>query len=370
MQNFLLILLTILLLITLAAIYIMYRKLKEVEKPKGEKGIEMLQNRIEKLNEIVDKKITETHKEMSKTKEKLNKSIHNQYKDSQETIRKVNKASRKELIKLQKKLTSLEKTNEKIIDHSQQLKDLKEVLTHQKRRGELGESGLELVLENILPPSGFEMQYKFEGGEVVDAVVKTQEGLVPVDAKFSLENYNKLLKTENKDKKQEIEKQLGKDLKQRIKETSKYIKTKEGTLNFAFMFIPAEAIYYDLLTNQVGSTQASTRNLVEYAYKDKNVIIVSPTTFAAYLQTVLQGLKSLQIEESAKEIRKNVEKLRNHIKTHDNFMEKLGKTLSTTVNHFNRAYDELRKVDKDMSKITETEQEIESDQLEGPDLND
>ncbi|MFB6181328.1 MAG: DNA recombination protein RmuC [Candidatus Magasanikbacteria bacterium] len=368
MEQLLLILLTILLIAALVGIYIMYKKLKQLQTEENKDSMMMLQKQIQQLNKTVDEKMQNTHKEMSKTKEKLNKSIKEQYKENKETIKDITKDSKKELKELQKKLTSLEKTNEKVMDYSEQLQDLKQVLTHQKRRGALGEAGLKLILENILPPMGYEMQYKFEDGDQVDAVVKTKNGLIPVDAKFSLDNYSRLMKTEDKDKKEKIKKQLKKDLKNRIKETSKYIKPNQGTLEFAFMFIPAEAIYYDLLVNKVGSTEATTRNLIEYAHKDKNVIIVSPTTFAAYLQTVLQGLKSLQIEESAKEIRKNVEKLKNHIQNHDTYMQKLGKTLSTTVNHFNTAYDELRKVDKDVAKITEVEQEIEAEQVEGPEL--
>ena len=96
------------------------------------------------------------------------------------------------------------------------------------------------------------------------------------------------------------------DIKNRIDETSKYIRPKENTMDFAFMFIPSEAIYYDLLVNKIGSIKSSTRDLIEYSFREKHVIIVSPTSFMAYLQTVMQGLRALQIEESAKEIQQRV----------------------------------------------------------------
>ena len=142
------------------------------------------------------------------------------------------------------------------------------------------------------------------------------------------------------------------DLKARIDETAKYVRPKDGTLPFAFMYIPAEGIYYDLLVNEVGSVKVNTRNLIDYAYNEKKVIIVSPTTFAAYLQSVLYGFKAFKIEESAKEIGKNVEVLGRHLNAYQDYYKKLGVALSTTVNHYNAGNKELGKIDKDVMKIT------------------
>jgi DNA recombination protein RmuC len=163
-----------------------------------------------------------------------------------------------------------------------------------------------------------------------------------------------------------LEKLFKQDLKNRIDETSKYIKPEMGTMDFAFMFIPSEAIYYDLLINKVGTVKTNTRAVIEYAFRDKKVIIVSPTSFLAYLQTVLQGLKAMKIEETAKEIQANVEKLGRHIIAYDEYFQKLGNSLSTTVNHYNAAYKELKKIDKDVIKITDGESGIEPLELERP----
>jgi len=127
------------------------------------------------------------------------------------------------------------------------------------------------------------------------------------------------------------------------------------------MFIPAEAIYYDLLVNEVGSVKVNTRSLLDYAYRDKNVIIVSPTTFAAYLQSVLYGFRAFKVEESAKEIQQNVEKLSRHLNAYNQYFEKVGSSLGTTVNHYNQASKELGKVDKDVVKISG--ESIEHEQL-------
>lgn len=249
-------------------------------------------------------------------------------------------------------LSKVMNTNEKVVGFTDQLKNLEKVLTNSKTRGALGESNLELILSNILPPKSYEMQYHFKSGEAVDAIVRIKDKILPVDAKFSLENYQRILDELDDKKKTALEKEFKNDLKKRIDETAKYIRPEEGTLDFAFMFIPAEGIYYDLLVNEVGAVKVNTRSLLDYAFNDRKVIIVSPTTFAAYLQTVLQGLRALQIEESTKEIRSNVEKLEKHLAAYQLFHEKVGTQLGTVVNTYNTSSKEFKKIDKDVLKIT------------------
>ncbi|MFA6383415.1 MAG: DNA recombination protein RmuC [Parcubacteria group bacterium] len=265
-------------------------------------------------------------------------------------------------------LTKLEETNKQVVNFSAQLQNLQDILKNPKQRGVLGEYFLEETLKNVLPPNSYQMQYAFKDGVIVDAVVFVQKKIIPVDSKFSLENYERILNAKDAEERERWEKLFKQDLKNRIDETSKYIKPEEGTMDFAFMFIPSEAIYYDLLVNKVGAAQINTRDLIEYAFKDKKVIIVSPTSFLAYLQTVLQGLRALQIEESAKEIRANVEKLGKHILSFEDFMKKVGGSLGTTVSHFNSAYKELGKIDKDVVKITEGEKSIEPLILDKPQI--
>jgi DNA recombination protein RmuC len=227
-------------------------------------------------------------------------------------------------------------------------------------------------LKNVLPPGAFEMQYKMGKDKngtadiIVDAVVFVKDKIIPIDSKFSLENYQKILDTTDKSERESLEKVFRQDLKNRIDETSKYIKPEMGTMDFAFMFIPSEAIYYDLLINKVGAVKINTRDLIEYAFRDRKVIIVSPTSFLAYLQTVLQGLKAMKIEETAKEIQANVEKLGRHILSYEEYFKKLGNSLGTTVNHYNAAYKELGKIDKDVVRITDGEVKVEPLELERP----
>ncbi len=155
-------------------------------------------------------------------------------------------------------------------------------------------------------------------------------------------------------------------MKLRIEETAKYIRPEEGTMEFAFMFIPSEAIYYDLLVNKIGAVKSNTRDLIQYAAGEKKVIIVSPTSFLAYLQTVLQGLKALEIEESAKEIKKRVEELARHLSSYESYMQKLGNHLGTTVSMYNSAYKELSKIDKDIYRISGKKIEVEPMELDKP----
>lgn len=288
-----------------------------------------------------------------------------------ETMSKQFSASSKLISEVTERLTKLDDTNKRVVDVADELKILQNVLQNPKQRGVLGEYYLGQVLENVLPPERFTLQYAFKDGEIVDAVIQLEKGkLLPVDSKFSLENYNRLVEEPDKLKRETLAKLFKDDLKKRIDETAKYIRPAEKTMDYAFMFIPSEAIYYDLLINKVGTTNTSARDLIEYAFRDKHVIIVSPTTFMAYLQTVLQGLRGLQIEEQAKEIQVRVGELGRHIATYEQLMQKLGGSLGTSVNHFNNAHKELKKVDKDVVRIAQTTPAVEPLLLDKPQLDD
>jgi DNA recombination protein RmuC len=213
------------------------------------------------------------------------------------------------------------------------------------------------------------MQKKFADGTIVDAAVFVKSKIIPVDSKFSLENYNRLAEAKEVSEKERLAKIFENDLKARIIETSKYIQPSQGTMDFAFMFIPHEAIYYDLLTNKVGGVSGSEENLIQRAASKYKVIIVSPTSFLAYLQTVLQGLKAMQIEETARDIIKNVEHLSKHLTNYEEFYQKLGNTLGTAVSHYNSAGKEFKKIDKDILRITGEAANIEIVALEKPEEN-
>lgn len=323
----------------------------------------LLQNQIQDLSRSMESKLGEGTTRMFE-------GMRSQADQSQKLIHGITEQVSKQLMEVIRGVSETRESTKQVFTIAESLQNLEKVLKHQKQRGNLGEASLELILGNILPPGSYKMQHEFPGGETVDAAIVTKEGIIPIDAKFSLDNYQRLVNAIDDRQKEELEKQFKNDLKLRIDETAKYVRPKDGTLPFAFMYIPAEAIYYDLLINEVGSVKVNTRNLIDYAYNEKKVIIVSPTTFAAYLQSVLYGFKAFKIEETAKDIAKNVEALGKHLKAYEDYYKKMGSSLSTTINHYNAGYKELGKIDKDVFRITEEHVGFEVLSLEKPQQED
>ena len=303
----------------------------------------MIQQQLQELGRLVDTKLAES-----------NRVVQSQFSESQKIIREITK-----------ELVQVSEGQKQVIGVTDQLKSLQDILKNPKQRGVLGEYYLEAVLQNVLPPGTYRMQYAFPDGSIVDAAVIVGQKIIPIDSKFSLDNYNRMLESAQVSDRQRYEKAFVGDLKIRIDETSKYIKPENGTMEFAFMFIPSEAVYYDLLINKVGAVQDDTNNLITYAWK-RGVVIVSLTSFLAYLQTVLQGLKALQFEESTKEIIKRVGELGKHIGAYETFIKKLGDNLGTTVTTYNTAYRELGKIDKDVLRISGDAAGIEPLTLDQP----
>lgn len=319
--------------------------------------LDHLSDDITKLKDGLNSQITDR---MDKNQTLMLGSLQKQFGESSRLITEVTR-----------NLAELKETNKQVFAVTDELKTLQNILQNPKQRGVIGEYYLSQVLDNVLPPDRFKLQYKFKDGEIVDAVVILDKGkMLPVDSKFSLENYNRLIEEKDKDRRTLIVRTFKADLKNRIDETAKYIRPSENTMDYAFMFIPSEAIYYDLLVNKIGVTGTSSRDLIEYAFREKNVIIVSPTTFMAYLQTVLQGLRGLQIEEQAKQIQVRVGELGRHLGAYELYMQKLGSALGTTVNHYNTAHKELNKIDKDVVKISGTTASIEPLLLDRPTTDD
>ncbi|HJZ12920.1 MAG TPA: DNA recombination protein RmuC, partial [Acidobacteriota bacterium] len=362
-----------------AIIYILLRKGQAVRNSgDSDKLIAMLekvnslseQNRS--LRQEIDRKLSESNKTSQEQFGKTAGIMQSVTRETQKIMSEVHAQSQKVMQEVTERLTKLDETNKQVVNFSSQLQNLQDILKNPKQRGVLGEYFLEETLKNVLPPNSYQMQYNLGVDKatkkdlIVDAVVFVKEKVIPIDSKFSLENYERILNCSDAAEREKLEKLFKQDLKTRIDETSKYVKPEFNTMDFAFMFIPSEAIYYDLLINKVGAVQVNTRDLVEYAFKDRHVIIVSPTSFLAYLQTVLQGLRAMQIEESAKEIRANVEKLGKHIASYDDFMRKLGVSMSTTVNHYNSAYHEFKKIDKDVMRVTDGKSVLEPLRIEKP----
>lgn len=332
-------------------IFILVRKKPEKE----DNSLIMLQQQVEQMRQVLDNKLSDSTKAVSNSNKAMQEAVQNQFKESSKIIQSVTE-----------KLAKLDNTNQQVIGFAQQLQSLENILKNPKQRGVLGEYYLEELLKNVFSPDQYQMQYEFKDGQIVDAVIFLKDKILPIDSKFSLENYNRIIEEDDIERKKQLEKIFKQDLKNRIEETSKYIKPNEGTLDFAFMFVPAEAIYYDLLVNKIGAVKSNTRDLIDYAVRDKHVHIVSPTSFYAYLQTILQGLRAMQIEESTKEIRKWVEMLGRHLLSYEDYLKRLGNNLGTTVNAYNHTYKEFGKIDKDVARITKGKSKVEVEQIEKP----
>lgn len=351
MEIVLTVLLVIAVAVNIALVIIFGRRGKNEGKEENGEGLQLLLQQMNELSRTVDRKVGDLTKtvdnKMHESARSMQESVRNQLSESSRLIKEVTQG-----------LTKLDETNKQVVSFADQLQNLQDILKNPKQRGILGEYYLETVLKNVLPPGSYAMQYEFpskekEGGKVIaDAVVFVKDKIIPIDSKFSLENYNRLTEERNPAERERLEKSFKQDLKTRIDETSKYIQPENGTMDFAFMFIPHEAIYYDLLVAEIGGMKINTRDLVEYAFKDKRVLIVSPTSFLAFLQTVLQGLKALQIEETAKDIVKRVGELGKHLKSFEDFYVKMGSHLGTVVNQYNLAGREFKKIDKDVMRIS------------------
>lgn len=333
-------------------VWLLFRRMNKPEENKNDVGFKLLLEQLNELSRVVDTKMGETTKQM-------NESLRSQLSESAKLIREVTTG-----------LTKLDDTNRQVISFADQLQSLQDILKNPKQRGVLGEYYLETLLKNVLPPGSYQMQYPFPDGTIVDAVVFVKEKIVPIDSKFSLENYNRLVEAKDDLERDRLEKVFVNDLKMRIQETAKYIQPERGTMDFAFMFIPHEAIYYDLLINKVGAVREDTENLIQRAASKYRVLIVSPTSFLAYLQTVLQGLKALQIEEQVTDVIKRVGELGKHLKGYEDYHMKLGNALGTAINHYNASGKAFKQVDKDIMRITGTAIEIAVPVLEGPEKED
>jgi DNA recombination protein RmuC len=322
-------------------------------------GLKLILQQLNEVSRTVDAKMHEMSQtvdsKMNRSSDVVRHSLETQFAESQKLIREITR-----------ELTEVKETGKQVMGFADQLQSLQDILKNPKQRGILGEYYLETLLKNVLPPDSFQMQYRFLNGEIVDAAVFIKDKVIPIDSKFSLENYNKMVEMQDPTEKIRLETQFVNDLKNRIAETAKYIRPTENTLEFAFMFIPHEAIYYDLLTNKVGGLQGESENLIQRAASKYHVIIVSPTSFLAYLQTVLQGLKAMQIEETAKDIIKRVDELGRHLKSYEDYHGKLGNTLATTINHYNASSKELKKIDKDVMRITGTSIELDLIEVSKP----
>ncbi len=346
-----LIIIIALIIVVLTLIFIIYRGNSEGNSDVIIQLSNNLSNQIQNIRKEISDNSEKSRLEIESKLKIINKEISDFQISSKSTMQKQFADSNKIIKDVTNELAKIKGTNEQVLSFANQMKSLEKILGNQKQRGIFGEIQLENLLSNVLPPEIFQMQYSFNNGDMVDAIIKVNDNIIPIDAKFSLDNYNRMIESSDENEIKLLEKKFKEDIKSRIDETAKYIKPQEKTLDYAFMFIPADGLYQDLLNSRVGSLKINSNELVSYAYL-KKVMIVSPMSLFPMLQITVKALHNMKIERSIDEIMINIEKLNNHLNAYKEIHESLGKTIGTVVNHFNKSSKEFNKIDKDITKIS------------------
>lgn len=330
-----------------------------------------LSNQIQNIRKEINDNSEKSRLEIESKLKIINKEISDFQISSKSSMQKQFADSNKVIKDVTNELAKIKGTNEQVLSFANQMKSLEKILGNQKQRGIFGEIQLENLLSNVLPPEIFQMQYTFNSGDIVDAIIKVNENIIPIDAKFSLDNYNRMIESSDENEIKILEKKFKEDIKSRIDETAKYIKPQEKTLDYAFMFIPADGLYQDLLNSRVGSLKINSNELVSYAYL-KKVMIVSPMSLFPMLQITMKALNNLKFEKEIDTVIKNVRNLSNHLASYQLYHDKLGNTLKTVVNHYNKSSDEFGKIDKDISRISngKIKLNIENQKIEKPNLKE
>lgn len=301
-------------------------------------SINMLAQQLESLKTAQDKTSENLQKSLQAGQTNLNQNL---------------QSSQQLLSRLNTQIGELQGTNKQMLQLGVDVRRLEDILSSPKLRGQMGEWSLENLLAQILPKDSYKLQYPFKDGRVVDAAIQLQNFLVPVDAKFPLPGFEKVIKAETDSEKTKLRKQFLKDVTAHIdKIAASYIRPAEGTLDFALMYIPAENVYYETIVKYAGETQ----DILQYSL-DKKVIPVSPNLLYVYLMTVAMGLHGLQIEKQAAEIRQNLKKLNTSFADFGGCWEVLGRHLR---NAFGQYEDGQKKLDRFGLQLNQIQDESET----------
>ena len=252
--------------------------------------------------------------------------------------------------RIHERLGKVDEATSQMLERAKDLARLEQALRPPKSRGGFGELLLENLLRDRLPPSAFSMQHTFASGERVDAIVRVDR-LIPVDSKFPLDNYNRVAEAESDDERALAERQFGRDVKQHIDAiAAKYIRPDEGTYDFAFMYVPVEAVYYELACGKTGA-------LLSYAH-ERRVFPVSPTTFTAYLQVIALGLRGMQIEQHAHEVMAYVAELSRDFDRFADDFDKIGTHLEHAQSKYHAAGKRLDRFETKLERAAEEREQV------------
>ena len=276
--------------------------------------------------------------------------LNQQLSDAQSSITKQLSGSNQIIGDINNKLGNLGKTVQNMEDIGKNISNLQDILQMPKLRGNLGEFFLADILKQLFPEANYEIKYNFKNGTQADAVIKLGGNIVPVDSKFPLESFQRLIKAENDEDKKTFKKEFVNSFKKRIDEiSSKYINPAEGTYDFAIMYIPAENVFYEVIIND--SFTNRDFELFHYA-QEKRVIPVSPNSFYAYLMAIVYGLKGMNIEQEAKTILGEITQIQDKFGKFFTDYSLVGKHLSSAINKYNETNKSAEKLNDQVGKLT------------------
>lgn len=351
----LIIIITVLIIGIGAILWVLNTKLSNSNQKDDQTASLLIQNQLNSLVNNLDSRLTETNRIIQEQLHSSNVWLQQQNSSNNDLLQKISENNSKILREVTEKLVKVEDTNTQIVNFAAQMQSLENILKNPKQRGIMGEYFLETMLGNVLPKSVYKTQHPFKDGVIVDAVIFTKDKIIPIDAKFSLDAYNRMANCNDKDLLKSIEKEFLRDIRLRIDETSKYVKPEENTIDLAFMFVPSDSVYQEII--RMGCETEAPVDIITYAY-GKKVVIVSPTSFFAYLQTLLKALKTVQIEEQVGEIIKYLNESAKYLAMFEEEMNKLGRNISALNNTYNRANNEAKKLSKRIAKVTNNQDHI------------
>lgn len=310
----------------------------------------LLQQQVDHLKETLDASSRLVHQQMSSLTESIDKRLHESSLLMEESHKNVGQRldnAARVVGEVQKSLGRMEESTKQIFDVGKDIASLQSILKAPKLRGNLGELFLGDLLSQVLPPDRYKLQYEFSTRDKVDAIIHSAQGMIPVDSKFPLENFLKIIQSGMEDEKKSARKVFLSDVKKHIDTISqKYILPHEGTLDIALMYVPAENVYYEILIRQ----EEGEKDLIRYA-QEKRVYPVSPNSFYAYLQTIAMGFKGMKIEERAHEIMRDLAALKKDFGDFGDRFHLVGKHLSNAKGSFEDADKKLQKLSDKMQGL-------------------
>ncbi|NKB22958.1 MAG: DNA recombination protein RmuC [Kiritimatiellae bacterium] len=335
-------------ILILAAIWIRHAFVQATKNPGQDQILSLLQNQIHATTQ-------QTTQQMEQLRQSI-QHINTQFSQTMNSTRQAMdhrlEGASHLMQGVHKTLGELGETNKQVLEVGKDIATLQDLLRAPKLRGNFGELFLYELLAQILPGKHYQTQYTFQGGEMVDAVVLLKAGMVPIDAKFPLENFKRITEGSNEDESKIAKKNFQKDVKNHIETIAlKYIRCDEGTFDFALMYIPAEHVYYESIIKDEAFGNEMT--LFNYALS-KRIIPVSPNTLYAYLQTILLGLKGMRIEESARHIMDHLGRIRQEMDRFQNEFRIVGKHLEDSLKKYHDAERRLGRIEDKMEEIEGT----------------